>query len=205
MSFTCVSREFRMCFTFAPCVFQKWRLFLRKSRFFRWSFAAENITCTVMYSIVSRWNCSLHKRVQTHVGTMPTSLIMVPRLAILDLFHFAITCEVLSQCYILLTSRTFESILVCGSRHDPIGLRQRPMQSRFVGSFQVHCLYARQAFQKQSFRYVGRTVGSPATGSMYDYVRSTWYFDHLLAFSELYEKNKSIFFSRVLWFPFFFF
>jgi hypothetical protein len=62
---------------------------------------------------------------------------MVPRLAILDLFHFGITCEVLSQCYILLTSRTFESILVSGSRHDPIGLRQRPMQSRFVWSFQV--------------------------------------------------------------------
>ena len=49
--------------------------------------------------------------------------------------------------------------------------------------------------------YVGRTVGSPATGSsMYMYVHSIRYFVYLLGFSELYEKRR-LFFCRVLLSP----
>jgi len=59
------------------------------------------------------------------------------------------------------------------------------------GSLRRHCLYARQTLQKHSFRYVGRTVGSPATGSsMHKYVHSVRYFVYLLGFSELYEKKR---------------
>ena len=89
-----------------------------------------------MYSIVSRRNCSLHKRAQTHVGTMARSLTTVPRLAFW-IYSILEPHVKFSRTASRLTSRTFESIRVSGSRHDPTGLRRRPLRSSFVWEFEA--------------------------------------------------------------------
>ena len=153
-----------------------------------------------MYFIVSRRNCSLHKRAQTHVGTMARSLTTVPRLAFW-IYSILEPHVKFSRTASRLTSRTFESIRVSGSRHDPTGLRRRPLRSSFVWEFEASLSVRETNTSEAQFPLRRQDRRQPSYRKFYAQVCAQCTVFCLLAGLFRALREKTIFFCRVLLSP----